>query len=65
VPPCEWQLVAARLELLLLGRVVVDFLATPFLAAASQHDDRAAEREARRNLALERLQVVAVDVQRQ
>ena len=65
VPPRQRQLTPARLELLLLGRVVVDLLAATFLAAAPQHDDRAAQGEIAGDLALERLQLVAVDLERQ
>ena len=46
-------------------RVVVDLLAAPLLAAPVQDDDRALQGELPRDIALERLEIVAVDVQRQ
>src|SRR5581483_8472194 len=50
---------------LLDGRVVVDVLASALVPAAAQHDDRPAQREAARDLALERLELVLVDRERE
>ena len=60
----ERKLGLPLLEALVGVRVVVDFLAAPLLPVAAQDDDRAPEREAARNLALERLELVRVDAQR-
>ena len=61
----ERHLPAVLLEPRLLGGVVVDLFATPFLAAPVQHDHCATQRELARDLALERFEVVAVDVERE
>src|SRR5205823_679132 len=61
----ERQLALVGLEGPLRVRVVVDLLAAPLLAAPVQDDDRALQGELPRDLALQRLEIVAVDVQRQ
>ena len=64
MPARERQLAFVRLERLLGARVVVDLLAAPLLVLAVEDDDRAAERESARDLALERLEAIALDLER-
>ena len=61
----ERQLASPRLEPLLGYGVVVDLLAAAPHTAAPQDDDRALEREVRRNFLLERAELVVVDLERQ
>jgi hypothetical protein len=55
---------AVALEPQLDVRVVVDVLAAALLAGAGEHDLRPPERELAGDLLLERLEAVAVDLQR-